>query len=251
MEKQPKQTAKILLHDIEAGPNLGYVYGKYDQNVVQFHSEWELMAYGFKWLGQRAVESYAQDQYSEEDLLSIAHEAMSEADVVVAHNGDNFDQKKLNAKFLEYGFEPPVPYRSVDTLKIARRYFAFNSNRLGDLAEKLGVQRKQQLGGFATWIACIEGDQKAWDKLKRYNKQDVRVLEDVYLRMLPWIDNHPAVNILNDVSDGCPKCGSTNLILVPKPKLNKTTTVDRYQCTGCSGYSYSRKSNPTDTRFTN
>lgn len=245
-EHQPK----ILLHDIEAGPNLGYTYNKFETNVLKFEKEWELMAYGCKWLGRRAIESYAQDQYSEEELLGIAHERLSEADVVIAHNGDNFDQKKLNAKFLQYGLDPPAPYRSIDTLKVARRYFSFNSNSLKDLAESLDVQRKAQLGGFAVWLACLEGDQRAFDKLKAYNRQDVRVLEDIYIRMRPWIENHPPLNIISGKEGVCPKCMSDKMEPRDKFKANKTTIVQRFQCGDCGGWSQSRTSERKNPRYT-
>lgn len=251
VERQPKQSPKILLHDIEAGPNLGYVYGKYETNVMKFDKEWELMAYGFKWLGRRAVESYGQNTHSEEELVGMAHELLDEADIVIAHNGDRFDQKMLNAKFIEYSFDPPSPYRSIDTLKVARRYFRFTSNSLGDLAEKLGVQRKADLGGFAVWLACIEGDEKAWKKLISYNKQDVRVLEDLYIKLRPWMDNHPALNVIGGEEFGCPKCNSTNMHKRGTLKANKTTTVQRYQCQDCGGWSQDRYSQKSNVRFTN
>lgn len=252
MERQAQpRKPRVLLHDIEAGPNLGYVYGKWETNVMKFDKQWELMAYGFKWLGSRAVESYGQDEYSEEELLAIAHELLSEADLVIGHNSNGFDNKMLNAKFLEFGFDPPAPYKSVDTLSVAKRYFRFTSNSLGDLAEKLGVQKKAQLGGFAVWLACIEGDQKAWNKLKAYNKQDVRVLEDLYLKMRPWIENHPPMNIISGKESSCPKCAGMNISESEHIKLNKTTTIQLYQCNDCGGWLQHRKSDKSDVRYTN
>jgi DNA polymerase elongation subunit (family B) len=250
MERQPvHREPKVLLHDIEAGPNLGYVYGKWETNVQKFEKQWELMAYGFKWLGKRAIEVYAQDEYTEEELLAIAHEALSEADVVIGHNSNGFDNKMLNAKFLEFGFDPPAPYRSVDTLQVAKRYFRFTSNSLKDLAEKLDVERKAELGGFSVWLACINGDQKAWNKLKRYNRQDVVVLEDIYIRMRPWIENHPPMNILSGQEGVCPKCMSQNMQPREKFKANATTTVERFQCGDCGGWSQSRTSIRRNPRY--
>ena len=70
-----------------------------------------------------------------------------EADVVIAHNGDKFDMRKANARFGHY--EPPMPVQQVDTLKVARKYFKFESNKLGDLGEHLGLGNKEVTGGFA------------------------------------------------------------------------------------------------------
>lgn len=249
VEKENRQP-KVLLYDIETSPNLGYVYGKYQQDVIQFEKEWDLLAFAFKWMGSRAVEGYAQDEYTEEELVYILHDLLDQADVVIAHNGDRFDQKMSNTKFLEYGLEPPQPYKSIDTLKVARKYFRFTSNRLGDLGEKLGVGSKVQLGGFAVWLACMNGDQAAWNKMKRYNKQDVKLLEEVYYKLRPWIDNHPPMNIYSGKEDGCPKCMGTRLHS-RGTKVTKTAEYQRFQCQDCGGWSQARKGETKDVKYTN
>ena len=53
---------------------------------------------------------------------------LDEADIVVAHNA--LILKKSNARFLYHDLGLPSPYRSVDTLKIARRNFRITSNKL-------------------------------------------------------------------------------------------------------------------------
>jgi hypothetical protein len=37
-------------------------------------------------------------------------------------------------------------------------------------------------------------DKQAWDMMKKYNIQDVVLLEKVYEKMLSWIRNHPNHN---------------------------------------------------------
>jgi len=253
VEKKVEQyEPKVLLYDLETGPNLGYVWGKWEQNVIEFAQEWELLCFAFKWLGKNAITAYAQDTMTEEELVGQLHELIDEADVVIAHNGDRFDQRMANAKFIEFGMDPPSPYRSIDTKKVAARYFRFTSNKLDDLGEKLGVGRKDNVGGFATWLACMEGDQKAWNRMKKYNKQDVALLEDVYLKLRPWIENHPPMNILKDSITACPKCGEEdNLHKRGTRKLNKTTTVQRYQCQSCGGWCQSRHSQKSNVEFVN
>jgi len=250
-KKVEHQKPRVLFYDIETGPNLGYVYGKYEQDVLEFEHEWELLSFAFKWMGERAITAYGQDSMTEGELVEELHAVIDEADVVIAHNGDRFDQKMANAKFVEYGLDPPSPYRSIDTLKVAKRYFRFNSNRLDDLGDKLGVGRKLKVGGFAVWRACLNNDPKAWKKMLAYNKQDVRLLENVYYKLRPWMDNHPAMNILMDVEDGCPKCGSEDLHKRGTRKVNKTTTVQRYQCQDCGGWCQSRKSERSDVKYVN
>ena len=42
---------------------------------------------------------------------------------------------------------PPSPYKTIDTLKIARKYFGFNSSKLDDLGRVLGAGEKVRHGG--------------------------------------------------------------------------------------------------------
>ena len=40
-----EKTPKILLIDIETAPNLGYIWGKYEQNVIDYKTEWYLLSF--------------------------------------------------------------------------------------------------------------------------------------------------------------------------------------------------------------
>lgn len=57
--------------------------------------------------------------------------------VIVAHNAD-FDVSFLRAEFAASGMRFP-PYPVVDTLKLARKSGKFERNRLGLIAEELGI----------------------------------------------------------------------------------------------------------------
>lgn len=57
--------------------------------------------------------------------------------VLVAHNAD-FDLSFLKAEFEACGMNFP-PYPVVDTLKLARKSGRFASNRLGNIAQELGI----------------------------------------------------------------------------------------------------------------
>lgn len=242
--------AKILLYDLETGPNLGYVWGKWEQNVTAFKQEWGLLSFAYKWLDDKTITVIGRNTKSEAQLVKELHKLFDEADVVIAHNGDQFDQKMANAKFIQFNLDPPSSYKSIDTKKVAKRYFRFNSNKLDDLGNILGLGRKLETGGFDLWLGCLDNDPKSWAKMLKYNKQDVVLLEKVYLKLRPWIDNHPSVSILDDILNGCPKCGSTKLIKRGM-RLNKTSVVQRYKCQGCGGWCQSRKTQAVDNLYTN
>lgn len=248
-KQQPLLNTKVLIYDIETTPNLAYVWGKYQQDVIAYDSEWHMLCFAYKWLGEKNVhvvalpdfKRYTKDPNNDIDVIKRLHELFNEADVVIAHNGDSFDQKKSNARFITHGLTPPNPYRQIDTLKVARKYFKFNSNKLDDLGEMLQVGKKMKTGGFDLWLGCMKGDPRAWSRMKMYNKQDVILLEKIYHKVLPWIDSHPAVNLMEDNMDMCPKCGGGPLVSRGKYKFAKLTKTERYQCENCGGWSLGRR----------
>lgn len=219
--------AKILLFDIETSPNIGYTWGKWEQNVIQFVKEWEILSFAYKWLGEPTVHCISRKDHSERELVIALRALWSQSDILVAHNGDQFDLKKARTKFLEFGLNPPRLNRSIDTKKIAKAQFAFNSNSLNDLGETMGLGSKEETGGFDLWLGCMRGEKTSWDKMISYNKQDVLLLEKVYLKMRAWHTSHP--NISEDNIKGCHSCGSDHV----KKDGTRLTTKRRQQMWKC------------------
>lgn len=248
---------RVLLWDIESAPALGYVWGKWEQNVLEFQSDWYMLSIAWKWLGEKAThvkglcdyDRYATDPENDYDLTALAHRLFSEADVVVAHNGISFDSRKAQARMLFHGFDPPSPFKEVDTLRVARRHFAFTSNRLGDLCDTLGIGRKLETGGFQTWLGCMKGDPKAWRKMLKYNRGDVVILEQLYLRLLPWMPRHPNVAAIEGGSDGCPKCGVSGQMQARGFATTAVSRRQRFQCTACGGWSQGRAIERLETEY--
>lgn len=229
MIKKPR----ILLFDIETTPNISYTWGKWEQNVIKFKKEWEILCFAYKWLDEDKIHCFA--RMSEKNLTIKLWCLFDEADVIIAHNGDKFDIKKSKAKFLQYNLKPPSPYKTVDTLKIARQQFAFNSNSLGDLCKTLDIGSKIKTGGADLWMDCIDGKDSAWRKMIEYNKHDVVLLEQVYLKMRAWSPGHPNTALYDRLVDACPVCRSKNIIKKGERYL-KTRSVQRYKCKDCGKY---------------
>lgn len=236
---------KVLFFDIETRPNLAYVWGKYKQNVLSFKEDWSMLSFAYKWQGEREVKCVtAQGDKTDRKVIKALHALLDKADIVIGHNGDEFDNKKFRARCLVYGIKPPAPYRTVDTLKVAKGRFNFVSNSLNDLGQVLGIGRKLSTGGFDLWLDCMAGKKSAWAKMIKYNKQDVVLLEKVYDRMLPWIDTHPNVAQILDRPSGCPKCGNTSF-QARGVRYTKTSSFRRWQCQSCHGYCSSRVAEKT------
>lgn len=208
---------KIAFIDIETSPNLGWVWGKWEQNVIEFEREWHILSFSVKWLHERGTNTYALPDYpaaykvdpeNDRKLIQELWKVFDEADIIITHNGLKFDIPKTNARFLEHGLPPPTPYKTIDTLVLARKHFAFSSNKLGDLCVKLGLGGKVKHPGFELWRKCMLGDPKAWKLMKKYNAQDVVLLEKLYLKLRPWHETHPNVALMKGQYHACPACGS-------------------------------------------
>ena len=225
---------KVLLADLETSPNLAYVWDKYEQDVIAFEKERELISFAYKWLGDKKVKSLCLGETTSKTLVESLHALFNEADVIVAHNGDQFDIKMANAFFIKQGLPPPSPYKTIDTLKIARNKFRFNSNKLNDLGQYLGLGEKIDTGGFKLWLKCLKGDKKAWKLMKKYNENDVLLLERVYKKLVPWSANTPPISL----GFTCPACGSSHL-QQRGWNINKVFMSKRLQCQNCGKWSSS------------
>jgi len=58
------------------------------------------------------------------------------------------------------------------------------SNKLAYVVKELGVGEKLSGIGTEAWVACMNGDPKAWAKMKRYSMRDVAILEPLHVRLI-------------------------------------------------------------------
>jgi len=244
MNKQPK----IVLLDIETSPIKGLTWGMYDQNVLAVLEPAKIICAAWKYLDDPEIFCQSLPDYrgyrggivNDGGLVRELWKVLDEADVVVAHNGDSFDIKRLNARFVAHGLNAPSDYKTVDTLKVAKKYFRFDNNKLDELGHYLDVGRKAPNGGLATWLKCMAGDMAAWEEMRKYNVQDVALLERVYLRLRPFIQNHPNLNLIVPPVgvDGhsCSTCQSINVVRRGFA-ITKVGRYQRYQCKDCGSWS--------------
>jgi hypothetical protein len=61
------------------------------------------------------------------------------------------------------------------------------------VAQKLGVGAKVKHSGFQLWIDCMAGNDKAWREMKKYQIQDVELLDNLYNVLLPWLPGKTSV----------------------------------------------------------
>lgn len=241
---------RILFLDIETAPNMGYIWGLWQKtySTEMIAQDWYILCWCAKWYKENGMicsslpdhPIYKTDPTNDKAIMHEMWELLNEADIVVAHNAVKFDIKKINTRFMAHKMKPPSPYKVVDTLKMARRHFAFTSNKLDDLGKMLNLGRKEDTGGFQLWIDCLAGKTEAWKKMVKYCAGDVRLLEKIYSTLLPYASNMPNINVYTE-EFVCPKCGSAHL-----QKRGWTyTSLCKYQrwvCCDCGSWSRERKS---------
>lgn len=244
-KEEVQEKYRIIFFDLESAPNIGYTWGTWETDVIQFIEEWHLLSFSYKEADEKAVttyslndfESYQTDKKNDYELVKKLWEVLDSADLVVGHNSDAFDLKKAAARFIYHGFPPPSPYKSVDTLKLARKLFAFNSNKLTDLCQYLGIGKKVKTGGFELWLGCMSGDEKAWKLMRKYNAHDVLLLEQLYHRFRGWATTHPNITVkLHSDQYLCPACASPK---VQRRGWNyiRAYRAQRYFCLNCTKWS--------------
>lgn len=235
--------SKILILDIETAPNLAYVWGAWKQNIGQnqWNQKGHIMSYSAKWLGDKDVMYMENRTRNDYKIVKALFGLLDNADIVVAHNGKKFDLPTILGRGIAHGFAPPSPYHIIDTLLIARRRFRFVSNTLANIADELGVDPKdthKKFPGFELWLECLRNNDEAWEEMRHYNIQDVVTLEEIYERMLPYIDNHPNVGMRqeNGVEVVCPKCGNSHIQYRGWYTTSMGLAYRKFQCQNCGGW---------------
>lgn len=228
---------KILILDIETAPISAHVWGLFNQNIgiTQITEPTTMICFAAKWYGESKIFWYSVDKDGQQGMVEAAHKLLDQADVVMHYNGKRFDVPHLNREFLEAGLAPPAPFQQIDLWQVISKRFRFPSSKLAYVLKALGLTEKEQTGGHELWVKCMAGDAKAWAKMRRYNCQDVRALEPLYDKLLPWIPQHPSWAVFTG-KHVCPKCGSDSL---QRRGVARTlvSVYQRFQCNNCSSWS--------------
>lgn len=238
---------RILLLDIETAPNLVYSWGLFNQNlsIENVVRASHVLCWGAKWLDEpKKLFDSCQDG-NRERMIRGVHALMGEADAIVHYNGNAFDIPKLNQEIQLFGLTPPSPSKQIDMYRVVKKKFDLPSSKMEFVARYFGYGHKVKHPGFSLWIGCMNGDPKSWKLMKKYNLGDIDLLEQVYLGLRPWIDNHPNYSLYEgDGPLSCPNCGSKNVQRRGTEK-SKTRTYARFQCRDCGKWSRAARCVPS------
>jgi hypothetical protein len=239
-----KSLTRTLIYDIETSLQTAAIFDlKYNDyiNPENLLTERYVISVCWQWLGESKIHSvsvlddpsrFSKDPGDDTHVLKEFHKVLSEADCLVAHNGDAFDLRYLKTRMLIKGLPALPPITSVDTYKIVKSNFKFNANRLDYVGKILGVGGKKSTPK-GLWLDVLRGSKKAIQTMVDYNKRDVTLLKDVFMKLVPYIPNHLNRELFG--GEGCPRCGS---LKIQKRGIHKaiSRTYQRFQCQACTGW---------------
>lgn len=230
------KNVKRLFLDIETSHTINATFGQWPKyiphdNILQ---DWYIICAAWKWEGERKVHGYSTYTKNDKKVVKALRKAILEAEELVYHNGRKFDYKKLNTRVILNDLPPMDKPRETDTLIQCRKYFSFSSNRL-DYIGKVLVDDVKLPTSNKLWLDVLQGDKKSVDDMLKYCKQDVNLLEKVFLKLKPHIEVGFNMNINEKVGDKCPKCGSSDLH-GHGYRYTKTCKYRRYRCNTCHSY---------------
>ena len=253
---QKASHAKVLLFDLETAPMVSYIWSKWQRGVrdEQIISDWFLICWSAKWLFGNEIYNACLTpkeilKREDERIVKSLWALIDEADIIIAHNLNRFDEKRSNTRFIKHGLSLPSPYERIDTLIHARRKFAITSNRLDYIAKDfIGIAGKTETRR-GLWEDCMIGDKEALKDMQTYCDQDIRVLEDVYLWLRPYIQPHPNMGLhITSNKAHCPTCGSSDLTWKGKYRTY-VNEFDAFKCNSCGANGRARKnSTPKQVR---
>ena len=233
----------VLFYDLETGFNLATIFSlHHPEKYIPYKAirkERYIICGSWKWQGQKRVNAVSvlddpsrfdispTDDY---EVVAKLHSILSTADAIVAHYGDNFDIKFFNTRALYHGFSPIPSVIQIDTCKMAKQKFLFNSNALDYLGQFLGIGKKITTH-FQLWLDCFNGKKKAIRGMVKYNKQDVILLEEVYNALAPYCDSKLNNNLFTN-NRVCPSCGSSSLTRQGF-KYTRVAVKQQVQCKDC------------------
>lgn len=227
-----------LLVDIETSPNLVYAFDLIRPfiTVDQVVTPSRMICWSAKWYGEPAVYFKSEFHDGRHATLTTLHKLLDDADVLIHYNGKKFDEPRVNNEFYRDGMAPPSPSQRIDLWRTISKRFDFPSSKLTWALREAELPDKVETGGFQLWRRCLDGDADAWDTMREYNMNDVEVMEPLYDKLRPWIEDHPNFATYNELPDCCPNCGSLDLQRRGFARTGQST-YQRFRCNHCGTWS--------------
>jgi Zn-finger protein len=189
-----RSRGNILYIDLEVSKSAYFNYGaRVPSKYLRFDDiihEYYIICWAASYIGSEKIYSESitpndAKNWNDAKILNHLHDLMQSADIIAGHNVDAYDMKRAQTRFLLNGISPVTDNegrykKTQDTLKIARSKFAFESNCLDYISQRLGLGAKDKITN-EDWLKIVkEGDEKTLNKVHRYCRGDVKNGKGVY-----------------------------------------------------------------------
>jgi len=191
------EAPKILLFDIETSHIKANLYhtGKQVVRHSFITDDFFMLSWAGKWLYGKesfgaAVTPREARARNDKRIAGELHKVIQQAHYIITYNGDKFDIKKINWRFLMHNFKPANQYLSIDLYRRMKDVFSPASLAMDYVCKELGYNGKHHTDG-ELWDEVEAGDQEAINRMYEYNVNDVWMMEDLYPRVRGWFKTHP------------------------------------------------------------
>jgi len=223
-----QNTAKVLIYDIETSYNIvkswrvGYNLNINPQDILH---ERKIICISYKWSNENQIYNLSWDKNQcDKFMIEQFIEVLNEADIIVSHNGDKFDLPWIKTRAIYHNLPMLVNYKQFDTLKVAKRKFNFNSNRLDYISEFLGFGNKIKTEMSLWDDIVLRKCPIAMKKMIEYCDMDVELLSKIYDKLVYWENPMTHVGVDNNLSKySSPISGSLNLLHIKSVTTNRGT----------------------------
>ena len=229
---------KRLYFDIETSPNIGFFWTagfKLNISTESIIKERAIICICYKWEEDKVTHSLNWDsKQNDKKMLQEFIKVANEADELVGHNGDKFDLAWVRTRCLFHRLEMFPTYTTIDTLKVARSKFKFNSNKLNYIAQYLGIGEKIHTEYNLWKDIVLNKDKVAMDKMIKYCKMDVILLEKVHKELSLHIPAKTHYGVIFGGDRGsCPECGSDDIVRNNKRVTARGLVTVQMRCKTC------------------
>lgn len=198
----------------------------------------KIICASWKWEGKDKVYNLTWDkEQCDKRVVEKLLSEMQKSDEIVAHNGDRFDIKWINARCLFHQVDTIPEWKTVDTLKISKKYLKLPSYRLDAIGDYFGIGRKV-VTPKGLWDRVEDGCKASLKEMVEYCDQDVRLLEDVFKNLERYLPTHKTHFGMAETGEkwSCPNCASFNVIQNKEKYTKGGTRQFEMKCHPCGRY---------------
>lgn len=244
-----KNNPIIVTGDCETYPAEVLMYGNtWEPVIVKIRKFQSLLSFSWKegngktkYIGLNTMPGYKPGSLDDKKLVIEISKILNSADYFCGQNSDEFDLKIIKERIMFHGL-PPLreDLKLLDTKKLYQKVSRLPNFKLNTQSQFNGIGQKVEHSGTDLFIACGEGDRKAWKINEKYNKKDVDLCYANLQKVLPYVKLNANQVFHDGIICKNPLCASSH-VTKAKPRKVKGGWHQQFQCQTCGAYFTEKK----------